>query len=148
MNTYTEALDIAVEAALKAGRLIRDTAGQLSASAVREKNTHDLVTEVDEAAQALIIEKLSTWNADATIIAEEGDYASWVEKATGYRWIIDPVDGTTNFTHGFPPYSVSIGLEYNGELVDTHTNKQQSKLNKYIRLQIDPLGTRSDEKCS
>ena len=117
MNTYTEALDIAIEAAETAGRLIRDKAGKLSDSAIREKNTHDLVTEIDEAAQVLIIEKLRTWNPEATFLAEEGDYSSWIEGAEGYRWIIDPIDGTTNFTHGFPPYSVSIGLEYNGEMV-------------------------------
>lgn len=117
LNIHTQALDIAIQAAEAAGQLIRDKAGQLNASAIREKNTHDLVTEVDEAAQALIIDILDTWQEDASILAEEGDYSTWVEGAKGYRWIIDPVDGTTNFTHGFPPYSVSIGLEYNGELV-------------------------------
>ena len=117
MDTYTRALDIAIEAAELAARLIRDKAGQLSASDIREKNTHDLVTEIDEAAQALIIEKLGEWNEDASFLAEEGDYSTWVDEAKGYRWIIDPIDGTTNFTHGFPPYSVSIGLESDGEMV-------------------------------
>lgn len=117
MDIYTQALDIAIDAAESAGRLIRDTAGKLNSNAIREKNKNDLVTEVDEAAQALIIEKLSDWNVDATFVAEEGDYATWDEGQTGYRWIIDPVDGTTNFTHGFPPFAVSIGLEEDGELV-------------------------------
>ena len=117
MTEHTEALDVAVRAAELAGRLIRDKAGQLSSSSIREKNKHDLVTEVDEAAQALIIDTLGTWDKEAAFVAEEGDYATWVDGAEGYRWIIDPIDGTTNFTHGFAPYSVSIGLEYNGEMV-------------------------------
>ena len=110
------ARDIAVQAALEAGRLIRDAAGQVHESAIRQKNVNDLVTEVDEAAQRLIIERLITWSPDAAILAEEGDlYSKGTEGTNGYRWIIDPIDGTTNFTHGFPPYSVSIGLEKEGE---------------------------------
>ena len=118
LQTHTEALDTAVKAALAAGQLIRGAAGNLSKDAIREKNVNDIVTEMDLKSQELIVETLKTWNPEATYLAEEGDL-NRIETGggTGYRWIIDPIDGTTNFTHGFPPYSVSIGLEYDGELV-------------------------------
>ena len=118
IDYHTQALDTAIEAARIAGRLIRDSAGNLSKSAIREKNLHDIVTEMDLRSQELIVEKLRPWNEDASFLAEEGDLNRVeTEGGVGYRWIIDPIDGTTNFTHGFPPYSVSIGLECDGELV-------------------------------
>ena len=119
MNTYShaEARDVATKAALEAGRLIRSHAGRLQADAIREKHVHDLVTEIDEASQHLIVDILKSWNPNADFLAEEGELSQLGKTYEGYRWIIDPVDGTTNFTHGFPPYAVSIGLEHDGELV-------------------------------
>jgi len=73
----------------------------------------DLVTEVDKACEALIVGGIQTARGDDAILAEEGhggdrDDARW-------RWIIDPLDGTTNFAHGFPRFCVSIGVERDGE---------------------------------
>ena len=118
MNLYDRALDVAVNAALQAGQLIRTHAGRIKEDQIRMKNVHDLVTEVDEQSQQLIVASLLDAFPDATILAEEGDvFSKGNEKVEGLRWIIDPIDGTTNFTHGMPPYAVSIGLEDEGELV-------------------------------
>lgn len=115
---YEKARNLAVEAAIKAGHLIRRNAGQLQDGMIREKHIHDLVTEIDEQAQEIIVEHLGKWDLPAAFLAEEGDVFSQGEEANeGFRWIIDPIDGTTNFTHGMPPYAVSIGLQHNGEVV-------------------------------
>ena len=115
---YQDALDVAVAAATQAGQLIRTHAGKINTNQIRMKNVHDLVTEIDEASQQLIVDMLHKAFPDAQFMAEEGDvFSKGNEKVAGWRWIIDPIDGTTNFTHGMPPYAVSIGLEEDGELV-------------------------------
>ncbi len=114
---YQEALDVAVKAATRAGQLIRTHAGRINTNQIRMKNVHDLVTEIDEASQELIVDMLKASFPDAQVMAEEGAFSEGNEKVAGWRWIIDPIDGTTNFTHGMPPYAVSIGLEDDGELV-------------------------------
>lgn len=118
ISQYERARNLAVEAAIKAGHLIRRNAGQLQEGMIREKHVHDLVTEIDEQAQELIVEHLETWDVPAAVLAEEGDvFSQGQEKHEGFRWIIDPIDGTTNFAHGMPPYAVSIGLQHNGKVV-------------------------------
>ena len=116
-KTYQEARDAAVDAALHAGRLIRSSAGRLTDGMVREKRIHDLVTAIDEESQRMLVERLSEWDSTAHILAEEGDLSVGAEHVDGFRWIIDPLDGTTNFTHGMPPYAVSIGLQHEGKMV-------------------------------
>lgn len=118
MKLHDKALSAAVHAALEAGQLIRKHAGKINARQIQMKNVHDLVTEIDVQAQHLIVSSLTSAFPDSTVLAEEGDvFSSGNEKVAGLRWIIDPIDGTTNFTHGMPPYAVSIGLEEDGELV-------------------------------
>ena len=116
-SRHIAARDAAVKAALEAGQLIRASAGNLTEGMVREKNVHDLVTEIDEASQELLVKRLLRWDDAAQVLAEEGDLSRGAERVAGLRWIIDPLDGTTNFTHGMPPYAVSIGLEEDGVLV-------------------------------
>ncbi|HLS87065.1 MAG TPA: inositol monophosphatase family protein [Burkholderiales bacterium] len=101
-------LNIAVRAARRAGSIINRAAlaGDFS---VRSKRAHDYVTEVDRAAEAAIIETIRKAYPDHGILAEESGAAS---EAAEHRWIIDPLDGTTNFIHGFPQYCVSIALEH------------------------------------
>lgn len=105
----------AAEAAARAAAdFIRSHAGRLAADDVRDKGTHDLVTFVDEGAQRIILDGLrSAFPAD-DVLGEEG--AEDVrERLAGDRvWIVDPLDGTTNFTHSVPPYAVSIGLRERG----------------------------------
>ena len=113
---HERARDVAAEAALEAGRLIRAWAGR--ATDVRAKDAFDLVTEVDEEAQRIVVERLREAFPDHDVLAEEGaDLAGWADVADGSRWIIDPIDGTTNFAHGVPPYAVSIGLQEGAEIV-------------------------------
>ncbi|NNF57763.1 MAG: inositol monophosphatase [Rhodothermaceae bacterium] len=108
---------VAEAAAREAGALIRQHAGHLGAEAVRAKGTHDLVTVMDEEAQRLIIARLQEAFPNDAILAEEGADEAAPASVKGRRWIIDPIDGTTNFTHGVPPYAVSIGLQDGSDLV-------------------------------
>lgn len=111
-------LDTAIEAAQRAARLIEVHAGRVHSEDVREKGTHDLVTEIDEQAQSIIIETLLSAFPNDEVLAEEGADLATAERHTdGRRWIIDPIDGTTNFTHGFAPYAVSIALQAGADVV-------------------------------
>lgn len=110
-------LDLARGAALDAAALIRERAARFDRRDARTKTTHDLVTDVDEAAQRLILDRIARARPDDQILAEEGGPESARPLAHGRRWIVDPLDGTTNFAHGVPPYAVSIALEEAGEII-------------------------------
>jgi myo-inositol-1(or 4)-monophosphatase len=107
-------LTIAVKAARRAGQIINRASFDVGHLRVATKQQNDFVTEVDRAAEAAIIDVLHDAYPSHSILAEESG-ASGDEKAE-YQWIIDPLDGTTNFIHGFPQYAVSIGLTHNGVL--------------------------------
>jgi len=108
-------LNIAVKAARRAGQIINRASLDLDLVQVSKKQHNDFVTEVDKASEAAIIETLTTAYPDHAILAEESGESG---NESEYQWIIDPLDGTTNFIHGFPQYSVSIGLAQKG--VMTH----------------------------
>ena len=112
MKNHTDYLDVAVEAALLAGRYQRFRFA--SQVVVDMKGDKDLVTEVDRDSEKLIVEHLLTRFPDHMILAEEGEYP---RTGSTLRWIIDPVDGTTNYAHGFPWFCASIALEAAGELL-------------------------------
>jgi myo-inositol-1(or 4)-monophosphatase len=117
MADYRRELHAAAAAARLAGELIRYRAG--NPPDVREKGVHDLVTQTDEEAQRIILDRLAEDFPDYLVLAEEGDAG---DRQPGpparRRWIVDPIDGTTNFSHGLPPYCVSIALqETDGRLV-------------------------------
>jgi myo-inositol-1(or 4)-monophosphatase len=78
------------------------------------KGDFDLVTEADRASEKLIIGRLQTLFPDHAILAEEG---GGHEAGSGYRWYVDPLDGTTNFAHTYPAYNVTLALEKDGELI-------------------------------
>ncbi|MEB3173681.1 MAG: inositol monophosphatase family protein [Cyanobacteriota bacterium] len=104
-------LEIATEAALAGGHLIASLFGHLEE--IREKGqAGDLVTEADQKAEALILEILGRHCPDHAILAEESGYQG--EADAPYLWAIDPLDGTTNYAHGYPVACVSIGLLVNG----------------------------------
>ncbi len=112
------ACDSAIHAAEAAAKIIRAKAGSFAVGGVKEKALHDLVTETDEQSQEIIIEHLNKDFPQFDVLAEEGtDLAGMVPVAENYRWIIDPIDGTTNFTRGVPPYAVSIALQHGAEMV-------------------------------
>ncbi|MCG1042601.1 inositol monophosphatase [Mycetohabitans sp. B8] len=104
-------LNTAVKAARRAGQIINRASLDIDLLQVTQKQHNDFVTDVDKAAEAAIIEILHTAYPDHGFLAEEsGASASESE----YLWIIDPLDGTTNFIHGFPQYCVSIALAHRG----------------------------------
>lgn len=105
-------LNTAVKAARRAGALINRASGDLDRIAVQDKTCNDFVTEVDRAAEAVIIEVLHDAYPKHAILAEESGRTG----TSDYVWIIDPLDGTTNFLHGLPQYSVSIALAERGVL--------------------------------
>lgn len=109
-DELTARLDLALIMAREAGSLLQSfRAGSFE---VFHKGQLDLVTEADEASERQITGRIASEFPEDGILAEEG-----TERADrcGNRWIIDPLDGTTNFSHGFPVYAVSIALEQNGE---------------------------------
>ncbi|GMQ81838.1 MAG: inositol monophosphatase family protein [Rhodothermia bacterium] len=115
---YENARDVAVLAARIAGKKIKEVAGHISPDMVRDKGVHDLVTDTDEEAQKLIVDTILEAYPDHQILAEENpDSSNNGSQDAEYLWIIDPIDGTTNFTRGIPPYAVSIALSHNGCLV-------------------------------
>lgn len=108
-------LNIAVKAARKAGNIINRASLDLELLQVTSKGRSDFVTEVDHAAEAAIIDTLKAAYPRHAILAEESG-ASDPQGEAEYVWIIDPLDGTTNFIHGFPQYAVSIALQHRGQL--------------------------------
>lgn len=105
---------VAVAAAQQAGKLIADAYRTDFRVDYKQGATTNLVTEVDRRSEAAIIEALSKAFPDHRILAEEGGEGS--QKESSYKWIVDPLDGTTNFAHGFPAFCVSIGLEVEGRV--------------------------------
>jgi myo-inositol-1(or 4)-monophosphatase len=103
-------LNTAVKAARRAGNIISRATRNLDVVAVREKAVNDFVSEVDREAENAVIATLHEAYPGHAILAEESGAAGTSE----YVWVIDPLDGTTNFLHGFPQYCVSIALEHRG----------------------------------
>lgn len=107
-----EYVQTAEEAARRAGHILRAWSSKFT---VREKSRSNLVTEADEASQAAIFDFIRGRYPQHGFCGEEG--LSVTETDSPYRWVIDPLDGTTNYVHGFPYYCVSIGLECRGEMI-------------------------------
>lgn len=99
-------LDIATEAALSAGAILRDRWGTIEF--IEEKRPGDLITEVDKQSEEIILKILNRHLPDHPILAEESGIIGGSQER--YLWAIDPLDGTTNYAHGYPASSVSIGL--------------------------------------
>ncbi len=108
-------LSTAVKAARRAGGIINRGARDLDRLTVTTKGPKDFVSEVDRAAEAAIVDVIHSTYPDHAILAEEGT-AKGDNAAAEHVWIIDPLDGTTNFLHGFPQYCVSIALQHRGQI--------------------------------
>lgn len=107
-------LHIALRAARKAGELIARATERLDIVEVQQKGNNDFVTEVDQAAEKEVIYHLQKAYPNHAFIGEEGGIQGNTDSE--YQWIIDPLDGTTNFIHGIPHFAVSIACTCNGQL--------------------------------
>lgn len=107
-------LNFAIQTARDAGSILVDRLGR--ALQVSNKGDIDLVTEADLASEKLIIERIKSHYPRHAILAEESGASEFVAGTGEWKWIIDPLDGTTNYAHGYPCFCVSIGLERAGTL--------------------------------
>jgi len=105
-----------VKAARRASQIINRASHDIEHLKITTKQQSDYVTEVDKAAEAAIIDVLREAYPDYGILAEESAPIPGKDDGADYQWVIDPLDGTTNFIHGFPQYAVSIGLTFKGQL--------------------------------
>jgi myo-inositol-1(or 4)-monophosphatase len=109
-------LNTAVKAARRASTVINRATFDLDRIKVMEKGHNDFVTEIDKAAELAIIDVLKNAYPDHAVLAEESGASTNLHDETENVWIIDPIDGTTNFIHGFPQYCVSIALQQRGQI--------------------------------
>lgn len=100
--------EVAISSAIQAGKILRENIGKITADDVEDKRPFDYVTKIDRACEQLIISAINEHFPDHEILAEESgeNYNN-----NAYRWIIDPLDGTTNFIHGNPHCSISIAFQ-------------------------------------
>lgn len=109
-------INTAVKAARRAAAIINRASFDVDQLKVTAKNQNDFVTEVDQAAERAIIDVLKQAYPDHAILAEESGASANLHDDNENVWIIDPLDGTTNFIHGFPQYCVSIALQHRGQI--------------------------------
>ncbi|QBI05150.1 inositol monophosphatase family protein [Pseudoduganella albidiflava] len=107
-------LNTAVKAARRAAAVINRASFDLDRVSFAEKNPNDFVTDVDRAAEEAVIEVLQKAYPSHAFLGEESGTTGNVNDESEFVWIIDPLDGTTNFIHGFPQYAVSIALQQRG----------------------------------
>lgn len=106
-------LKTAIDAATEAGKFLRESKGK-SLTIEHKSSSIDPVTEIDKEAEKIIVDIIKKYYPGHSILGEE---SGTNDETSEYRWIIDPLDGTVNFTHGLPIYCVSIGLEHKGNIV-------------------------------
>ncbi|MCE1186996.1 MAG: inositol monophosphatase [Rhodocyclales bacterium] len=152
-------LNIAIKAARRAATVINRASRDLEQLRVEVKQPNDFVTEVDRAAEEAIIQTLREAYPNHAILAEESGETG-PEADTEYQWIIDPLDGTTNFIHGFPQYAISIALARRGVVEQAvvydpnrnemftatkgggaFLNERRIRVSKRLRLQDGLIGT-------
>ena len=106
--------ELAISIATQAGKILRENIGKITADDVEDKRPFDYVTEIDKACEQLIINSIKEHFPAHEILAEE---SGKTEHEDRYRWIIDPLDGTTNFIHGYPHSSISIALQKEDKMI-------------------------------
>ncbi len=111
MGAHTDYISPMQELAREAGALLMSFFGKVT---IEYKGDVDLVTQADRSSEALIVERIRKQWPSHDLIGEEG---SRTETGSDFQWYIDPLDGTTNFAHGYPVFCVSLGLEYKGERI-------------------------------
>ncbi len=113
MNLQSIILSV-IDLAKENGRWIKTQLGQLQDRDIELKDEHNFVTYVDRQSEEMLVDRLARLIPGCGFIAEEGDYG---QGGNEFRWVIDPLDGTTNFVHGVPLFAISIGLMEGDELV-------------------------------
>src|SRR5260370_42355824 len=111
MGPHLDFLTPMQELAREAGSLLISFLGKV---AIEYKGDVDLVTQADRSSEKMIVERIRKQWPEHDLIAEEG---SRRETGSDFRWYVDPLDGTTNFAHGYPVFCVSLALEYKGERI-------------------------------
>ncbi len=108
-------LNFAIETAREAGKILLEKFGRKIE--ISKKAEIDLVTEADVASEQLVIERIRSHFPKHAILAEESGNCVVLDGVNKYKWIIDPLDGTTNYAHGYPCFAVTLALEHDGETV-------------------------------
>lgn len=103
-----------MEIAMKTGAYIKDRQKILTELDIQQKGAHDIVTVVDKKAEEILVDSLRVILPEAGFLTEEKTVSQAVKE---YMWVIDPIDGTSNFAHGIPLYSISIALQKNNETI-------------------------------
>ena len=114
MNSNSR-LTTAIDVARVAGRFLIQNLGKVRSIVDKSDGGKDVVTEIDKGSEEMIIAAVRSSFPDDEILAEESGKGT--PGNSGYRWVIDPLDGTTNYTHAFPVFCVSIGIEHLGKIV-------------------------------
>ena len=114
MINYETICKQVIEISKVAGKFIRNEKGKISSGNIETKSLNSLVTYVDKTSEKMIVDALKDFLPEAGFITEEG---TETKQAKTYNWIVDPLDGTTNFIHGLEPFAVSIALKENEEIV-------------------------------
>ena len=149
-----------VKAARRASQIINRASHDIEHLKISSKQHNDFVTEVDRTAEAAIIDVLREAYPEYGILAEESGQSVGSDSSSEYEWIIDPLDGTTNFIHGFPQYAVSIALAHKGQLTQAvvydvlrnemftaskgggaYLNERRIRVTKCLRVDDALLGT-------
>jgi myo-inositol-1(or 4)-monophosphatase len=107
-------LNFAIDTAREAGHILLEKFGRITQ--ITKKGDINLVTEADLASEALIIERIKSHHPKHEILAEEAGKAVIIGDSV-WKWIVDPLDGTTNYAHGYPCFCVTLALEHDGEIV-------------------------------
>src|SRR5687768_15355176 len=108
-------INFALDTAREAGQILLEKFGRITT--VTKKGDINLVTEADLASEHHIIERIKSYHPKHSILAEESGEAIVIGGDTSWKWIIDPLDGTTNYAHGYPCFCVTLALEHDGEIV-------------------------------
>ncbi len=114
MNSNSR-LALAIDAAKEAGAYLAANLGKVRTITDKDDVGKNVVTEIDQHSEEMILGSIRRHFPKDEILAEEG--GTGAPAGSGYRWIVDPLDGTTNYTHGFPVFCVSIGIEHEGKVV-------------------------------
>ncbi len=115
MNSISSNLNIMIKAAEKASKVIIRDFGELEKLQVSKKGHYDFVTKTDKKVEQILIEELSKIKKKYSFISEESGIIKNLDN--NHFWIIDPIDGTTNFLHGIPHFAISIALKFEDELL-------------------------------